>query len=132
MNCLIPKACFGLVETKPFYSEFLTLYYFRVLKSTLQMNLNTQTMFWYQNSHSKIPILETLSTLVPTGLIKYYFPIKIHVCMKNYVSNAQGINKSSCIWTEKLRTSNFFLSHPIVRSYDENWDTRLDFKPITG
>ena len=42
--------------------------------------------------------------------------------MKNYVSNAQRINKSSCIWTEKPRTSDFFLSHRIVRSYDENWD----------
>ena len=51
--------------------------------------------------------------------------------MKNYVSNAQRINKSSCIWTEKPRTSDFFLSHRIVRSYDENWDLRLNFKPTT-
>lgn len=70
-----------------------------------------------QSSEIKIPtrkfqfqrVFETLSTLVPTGLIKYYFPIKIHVCMKNYVSNAQGINKSSCIWTEKPTTFDFLL-----------------------
>ena len=50
--------------------------------------------------------------------------------MKNYVSNAQEINKSSCIWTEKPRTSDFFRT--IVSSYDKNSDLRLDFQPITG
>ena len=47
--------------------------------------------------------------------------------MKNYVSNAQGINKSSCIWTEKPTTFDF-----LIPDHDENPELRVKFQPITG